>query len=204
MTLERRTQLAERGERIVRKVPRGCHRAVERGHRVALAQHDAIAFRPLGPSRIVAQTTEYVCYRQSDHREGAARMAGARVGQHANDLHAAGASDGRQARVIHRLPPSCREELDAPLWLPRVGNGIDAYVADRDLRGVHDLVRRPDDRALDVLGDADDVVEERGDVVVDPDRVRLDGLPDPTVANHIRIRGDRTGEITGAQPVDRV
>src|SRR5215510_68326 len=85
-----------------------------------------------------------------------------------------------------------------------MGNGIDAYVADRDLRGIHDLVRRPDDRAFDILGDADDVVEERGDVVVDADRVRLDGLRDPTAANHIGIRGDRTGEITRARSVDRI
>ena len=57
---------------------------------------------------------------------------------------------------------------------------------------------------LHVLGDADDVVQERGDVVVDPDRVGLGRRRDPAVANDIGIAHDRTGEITGAQPVDRV
>src|SRR5689334_2184023 len=85
-----------------------------------------------------------------------------------------------------------------------VCDGVDANAADGDLWRVHDLVGGPDDGALHVLGDTDDVVEEGRDVVIDADRVGLDRLRDPTVANHIGIGGDRTGEIACAQAVDRV
>src|SRR5262249_62014987 len=51
---------------------------------------------------------------------------------------------------------------------------VDSDAGDGDLGRVHDLVGGPDDRALHVLGDPGDVVQERGDVVVDPDRVGLE------------------------------
>src|SRR5262249_55589006 len=53
----------------------------------------------------------------------------------------------RHARAMasRRASPICRL---------LVVNRIDVDVADRDLGRVHDLVRRPDDRALYVFGDA--------------------------------------------------
>src|SRR5919108_91738 len=104
----------------------------------------------------------------------------------------------RQARAMASRRTSPIELLHEPCDV------VDPDVGDGDLGRVGRLVGAPDDRALHVLGDADDVVQERGDVVVDPDRVRLDRLGDPAVANDIGIRHDRTGEIARAQPVDRV
>ena len=120
-------------------------------------------------------------------------MPGARVSEHAENLNTTLARDRLETYFTHqsRLLHESRDF-------------VDMNAGDGDLGRVHDLVRGPDDRALHVLGDPDDVVEERGDVVVDPDRVGLERRRDPPVANDIGIGDDGAGEITRAQAVDRV
>src|SRR5215813_3757441 len=81
---------------------------------------------------------------------------------------------------------------------------VDADSGNGHLRGVDDLVRRPHDRGTGVLGHADDVVEEGGDVVVDTNGVRSKWRHDATAANDIGVADHGTGEITRARAVDRV
>ena len=79
--------------------------------------------------------------------------------------------------------------------LHEAGHLVHVDNAHRDLGRVDDLVRRPYDGALHILRDADDIVQEGGDVVVDADGVRLQGLGESAVADAIGIGDDGVGEI---------
>src|SRR6185436_8740569 len=84
------------------------------------------------------------------------------------------------------------------LW---IGNLVDAHTGDGDLGSVDDLVRRPHDGRSRILGDADDVVEEGGDVVVDANGVGSEWRHDATAADDIGVADHRTGEIPRARSV---
>ena len=106
MALQRAAELAERDELAFREVAGARHDGVERRHRVALGEHDAIAIGPVRPPRIVAQAAEDDRHQQIDHRQRAAGVAGAGVRQHADDLHAARAGDRVELAVSHQAPSS--------------------------------------------------------------------------------------------------
>jgi hypothetical protein len=99
MALQRAAELAQRDELLLGEVAGARHHRVERGHRVALGEHDAIAIGPAGALGVVAQAPEHDRHEQVDHRERAAGMPGARVGQHADDLDAARARDRLELAV---------------------------------------------------------------------------------------------------------
>src|SRR5262249_11385959 len=102
MTLERAAELAQGDQALLGKVPRACHRRVHRGHRVAFGEDEAIALGPVGTLGIVTHAAEHDRHDEVDDRQRAAGMTGARVGQHADDLHAALARDRRQTAVWHQ------------------------------------------------------------------------------------------------------
>src|SRR5262245_51698452 len=106
----------------------------------------------------------------------------------------------RQARAIASSWVASGIELSSL----RIRDLVDADPGNGHLRRVDDLVRGPHDRGPDVLGHADDVVEEGGDVVVDANGVRSEWRHDATAADDIRVADHRAGEIPRAWSVDRV
>src|SRR5439155_16582081 len=111
MTLERAAELAQRDGLALGEVARARHDGVERGHRVALREHDAVAVRPVGLPRIVAQSAENDRRQDVDDRQRAARVAGAGVGQHPDDLHAARAGDRVQVPLSHHARFSMKSAI---------------------------------------------------------------------------------------------
>src|ERR687891_587901 len=102
VALERAAELAQRDELLLGEVAASGHDGVERGDGVALGEHDAVAIGPVGSPGIVSQAAEGDRHQQIDHRQRAAGMAGAGVGQHANDLHAARAGDRVELHLRHQ------------------------------------------------------------------------------------------------------
>src|SRR3989475_8574563 len=100
MVLEGRAKLTQRDEVRLGEVARPRHDRVERGDAVALGEDDAVPVGPVGAAGVVAHPTEVERGEDIDHRERAARMPRARVGEHADDLHPAVAGDrcGRRGR----------------------------------------------------------------------------------------------------------
>src|SRR5438876_833317 len=137
---------------------------------------------------------------------------GLAVAEDAVDARTGGAeleAERQSERDRQALAQRARRCLDPGQRAP-VGMTLErrAELAERDelrlgeeARPRHDRVERGDGVAL---GDADDAVEDLPDVLVDPDRVRFEWRREPPIANDIGIGDDRTGEIAGAEPVDRV
>src|SRR2546422_7218989 len=89
MAVEGRAKLTQRDEVRLGEVARPRHDRVERGDAVALGEDDAVPVGPVGAAGVVAHPTEVERGEDIDHRERAARMPRARVGEHADDLHPA-------------------------------------------------------------------------------------------------------------------
>src|SRR5216117_354581 len=113
MALEPRAELAERDELGFVEVARPRHDRVERGDGVALGEDDAVPIGPVGALRVVAQPTEVERREDIDHRERAARMPRACVGEHADDLHPALAGDGDDTRVRHQSSSSVEAAISS-------------------------------------------------------------------------------------------
>ena len=106
MALQRAAELAQGDELLLGEVAGPGHGRVERGNRVALGEHQPIAVGPRRAMRIVAHAGEEERGDHVDHRERAARMTGAGVGQHPDDLDAAVAGDRLQAGDVgHQAAP---------------------------------------------------------------------------------------------------
>jgi hypothetical protein len=102
VALERAAELAQRDELALREVAGARHHRVEGGHRVALGEHDAVAIGPVRTPGVVPQPAEDDRHEQVDDRKRPARVAGAGVRQHPDDLHAAGPGDRLQLGVRHQ------------------------------------------------------------------------------------------------------
>src|SRR5262249_28315204 len=106
MALERRAELAQRDQLLLREVAGPREHGVEGGHRVALREHDTVAVRPVRALGIVAQPPEVEGREDVDHRERSSGMAGARVAsilkiwtRHSRAI------DSRRTSAISRAPP---------------------------------------------------------------------------------------------------
>src|SRR5207245_3913712 len=79
---------------------------------------DAVPVGPVGAAGVVAHPTEVERGEDIDHRERAARMPRARVGEHADDLHPAVAGDRCETRVRHQSSSSMKVAISST-WTPR-------------------------------------------------------------------------------------
>src|SRR6266511_2625487 len=70
--------------------------------------------------------------------------------------------------------------------------------------GDYRFLGRPYQRRLLVARDADDILEQLDEVIVDADGVWLQRLSQLPVLDEVGIADDCTGEIARAQPVDRI
>src|SRR5207253_3570302 len=86
---------------------------VEGGDRMALREHDAVAVRPVRALGIVPQAPEVDRGEDVDHRERAAGMPGARVGEHAEDLNAAFARDRFETHLGHQSRSSMNPAISS-------------------------------------------------------------------------------------------
>src|SRR5207247_10552563 len=66
-----------------------------------------------GALGVVAQPAEVERREDVDHREGSARVSRARVGEHADDLHAAVAGDRFETRVSHQSSSSMNAAISS-------------------------------------------------------------------------------------------
>src|SRR6266850_4434314 len=113
MALERRAELAQRDELFLGKVAGLGQHGIERRDGVALGEHDPIALGPVRPLGIVPQAAEVERGEDVDHRERAARMPGARVREHAQDLNAAFARDRFETRLGHQSRSSMKPAISS-------------------------------------------------------------------------------------------
>jgi hypothetical protein len=93
MPLEPRAELAEREQLRLRQEAGRGHHSIEGRHAVALGEHDPVAVGPVGASGIDPQAAHEEGRQDVDDRERAARVPGAGVGQHPDDLDPAGPRD---------------------------------------------------------------------------------------------------------------
>ena len=99
MALERAAELTQRDQLRLRDEAGARHDRVERGDGVTLREDHAITVGPVGALRIDTDLlAEVERDEQVDDRVRAARMSGARVRDHADDLDAALARDGFELR----------------------------------------------------------------------------------------------------------
>src|SRR5207237_10875380 len=75
---------------------------------------------------------------------------------------------------------------------------------DRNFGSVHYFVPIPYDGGTALLGNADDVLQDLTDVIIDPDRVRFEGRRQFSILNHERISDHSAGEIAGPQAINRI
>ena len=186
--------LRKRDELLLREVPGPRHHRVERRHRVALGEHDAVAIRPVGTLGVVAEATEGDGHEKIDHRERAARMPGPGVGEHADDLHAAVASDRVElACVSHQRSSSMNPAISSTRTPETATSG--AYTTSS---AAHTIV------PLASLVTPTTLLRNVAMLSLMRMRVGPERRDDATVANDIGVGDHGTGEITRAQPVDRV
>src|SRR5882724_2280933 len=113
MPLERRAELAKRDERLLREIAGLRQHGVERGDRVTLREHDAVPVRPVRTPGIVPETSEEERDEDVDHRERAAGMPGARVGEHAEDLNTTLARDRLETYFSHQSSSSMNPAISS-------------------------------------------------------------------------------------------
>src|SRR5262245_66543783 len=117
MPLERRAELAQRDELLLREVAGLRHDGIERGDRVPLREHDAVAIGPVRPLGITAQPPEIERDEDVDHRERATGMPGARVGEHPENLDTTLARDRLETYFSHQSSSSMNPAISST-WTP--------------------------------------------------------------------------------------
>src|SRR5262249_14689988 len=82
------------------------HAVILRRDAVALGEHEAVARVVVGPLRIVPYPVEIERRQDVDHRQRSARMPGAGIRQHPQDLRASLPRNALQPRNVRRCDPS--------------------------------------------------------------------------------------------------
>src|SRR6185369_10808334 len=113
MTLERRAELAQREQLLLREVAGSRHHGVERGDRVPLREHDAVALRPVRALGIELEPPEVHGREDVDHRERAAGVPGARVGEHPENLNTTLARDRLETYFTHQSRSSMNPAISS-------------------------------------------------------------------------------------------
>ena len=105
--LQRRAQLAQRGERVAREIARLRERRVQNRRGVALRQYEPVAVRPAGPLRIVSHHAEVQRADDLDGGQGASRVSRSGRRDHLDDVAAHGNTGGLERDCRHGFLTVC-------------------------------------------------------------------------------------------------